>query len=86
MVERATSVILRLALSLTNSSEGKIVKVKGHRYRNNQLVIEVVSSFLYHGNDVVVSSTTKKPSTLRRTREEPDYLVHLESDADVGVL
>ena len=31
----------------------------------------------------VVSSITKTPSTLT---EEPDYLVHLESDADVGVL
>ena len=79
MVEGATSVVLRLALSLTNSSEGKIVKVKGHRYRNNQPVIEVVSSFLYRGRFVNHENTFD-------TTEEPDYLVLLESDADVGVL
>jgi len=36
------------AVAVTNNSgEGKIVKVKGHHYRNNQPVMEVVSSFLY---------------------------------------
>jgi fatty acid synthase subunit beta len=66
-------------VSVTNSSEGKIVKVKGHCYRNNQPVIEVVSSFLYRGRFVDYENTFD-------TTEEPDYLVHLESDADVGVL
>lgn len=68
-------------ISVTNSSEGKIVKVKGHCYRNDQPVIEVVSSFLYRGRFVDYENTFD-------TTEEPDYLVHLESDADasVGVL
>jgi fatty acid synthase subunit alpha len=39
-------------VSVTNSSEGKVVKVKGHCYRNNQPVIEVFSSFLYRGRFV----------------------------------
>ena len=60
-------------VSVTNSSEGKIVKVKGHCYRNNQPVIEVVSSFLYRGRFVDYENTFD-------TTEEPDYLVHLESD------
>ena len=68
-------------VSVINSGpgEGKIVKVKGHCYRNNQPVIEVVSSFLYRGRFVDYENTFD-------TTEEPDYLVHLESDADVGVL
>jgi len=68
-------------VSVTNSSEGKIVKVKGHCYRNNQPVIEVVSSFLYRGHFVDYENTFDTTAS-----EEPDYLVHLESDADVGVL
>jgi hypothetical protein len=36
-------------ISVTNSTEGKIVKVNGHCYRGNQSIIEVVSSFLYRG-------------------------------------
>jgi fatty acid synthase subunit alpha len=39
-------------VSVTNSSEGKDVKVKGHCYRNNLPVIEVVSSFLHRGRFV----------------------------------
>jgi fatty acid synthase subunit alpha, fungi type len=66
-------------VSVINSNEGKIVKVKGHCYRNDQPVIEVVSSFLYRGRFVDYENTFD-------TTEEPDYLVHLESDADVGVL
>ena len=68
-------------VSVTNSSEGKIVKVKGHCYRNNQPVIEVISSFLYHGRFVDYENTFDTTED-----SEPDYLVHLESDADVGVL
>ena len=66
-------------ISVTNSTEGKIVKVKGHCYRNNLPVIEVVSSFLYRGRFVDYENTFD-------TTEEPDYLVPLVSDADVGVL
>jgi fatty acid synthase subunit beta len=65
-------------VSVTNSSKGKIVKVEGHCYRNNQPVIEVVSSFLYRGRFFNYENTFDTT--------EPDYLVHLESDADVGVL
>ena len=54
-------------VSVTNSSKGKTVKVKGHCYRNNR------GRFIDYKNTF-------------DTTEEPDYLVHLESDADVGVL
>ena len=46
-------------VSVTNSSEGKIVKVKGQCYHNNQ---SFHLSFI-----AVVSSTTKTPSTLLRS-------------------
>jgi fatty acid synthase subunit alpha, fungi type len=49
-------------ISVTNSSEGKIVEVKVHRDR----FVDYENTF--------------------DTTEEPDYLVHLETDADVGVL
>jgi fatty acid synthase subunit alpha len=48
-------------------------------YCNNQLVIEVISSFLYRGRFVDYENTFD-------TTEEPNYLAHLESDADVWVL
>src|SRR5277367_487467 len=66
-------------VSVTNSTEGKIVKVKGYCYHGNQSIIEVVSSFLYRGHFVDYENTFD-------STEEPDYLVHLGSDADVGVL
>ena len=66
-------------VSVTNSNEGKNVKVKGHCYRNNQPVIEFVSSFLYRARFIDYENTFD-------TTEEPDYSLHLESDADVGVL
>ncbi|KAF9490473.1 fatty acid synthetase alpha subunit [Pleurotus eryngii] len=65
--------------SVTNSSEGKIVKVKGHVYRDSQPVIQVVSAFLYRGRFSDYENTFE-------TTEEPDYLVPLENDAHVGVL
>jgi fatty acid synthase subunit alpha len=68
-------------VSVTNSSEGKVVKVKGYCYCNDQPVIEVVSSFFYRGRFV----DSDYENTFDTT-EEPDYLVHLEGDADVGVL
>jgi fatty acid synthase subunit alpha len=66
-------------ISVINASEGKIVKVKGFVYRQGQRVIEVVSSFLYRGRFSDYENTFD-------TTEEPDYVVPLQSDADVGVL
>ena len=66
-------------ISIINASEGKIVKVKGFVYRQGQRVIEVVSSFLYRGRFSDYENTFD-------TTEEPDYIVPLQSDADVGVL
>lgn len=66
-------------VSVVNAPEGKIVKVKGYVYRGGQRVIEVVSSFLYRGRFIDYENTFE-------TTEEPDYLVPLETDADVGVL
>jgi len=66
-------------VSLINANEGKIVKVKGFVYRRSQRVIEVVSSFLYHGHFTDYETTFD-------TTEELDYVVPLETDADVGVL
>lgn len=65
--------------SVTNSNEGKIVKVKGHVYRDSEPVIQVVSAFLYRGRFTDYENTFE-------TTEEPDYLVPLENDAHVGVL
>src|SRR4051812_773262 len=66
-------------VSVVNAPEGKTVKVKGYVYRDSQRVIEVVSAFLYRGR------FTDYENTFEMT-EEPDYLVTLENDADVGVL
>ncbi|GLB40343.1 putative protein with domain of unknown function (DUF1729) [Lyophyllum shimeji] len=66
-------------VSVTNANEGKIVKVKGHVYRGDEQVIEVVSAFLYRGRFSDYENTFE-------IAEEPDYLVPLETDAAVGVL
>ncbi|KAF5382044.1 hypothetical protein D9615_004428 [Tricholomella constricta] len=66
-------------VSVTNANEGKIVKVKGHVYRGDEQVIQVVSAFLYRGRFVDYENTFE-------TTEEPDYNVPLETDAAVGVL
>ncbi|EKM78079.1 hypothetical protein AGABI1DRAFT_61049 [Agaricus bisporus var. burnettii JB137-S8] len=66
-------------VSVVNAPEGKTVTVKGHVYRDDQPVIEVVSSFLYRGRFTDYENTFE-------TTEEPDYLVPLETDAEVGVL
>jgi fatty acid synthase subunit beta len=66
-------------VSVTNTNEGKIVKVKGHVYRGGLAVVEVVSSFLYRGRFSDYENTFE-------TTEEPSYLVTLDTDADVGVL
>ena len=66
-------------ISVVNSNEGKVVKVKGYVRRLGQPVIEVVSSFLYRGRFVDYENTFE-------ITEEPDYLLPLETDAAVGVL
>ena len=47
-------------VSVTNSNEGKVVKVKGYCCRNNQAVIEVISSFLYRGRFVDYENTFER--------------------------
>jgi fatty acid synthase subunit beta len=66
-------------VSVTNTNEGKVVKVKGHIYHAGQPVVEVVSSFLYCGRFSDYQNTFEN-------MEEPDYNVNLETDAAVGVL
>ncbi|KAJ6624064.1 fatty acid synthase [Mycena sp. CBHHK59/15] len=66
-------------VSVTNTDAGKVVKVKGHVFRAGKPVIEVVSAFLYRGRFVDYENTFE-------TTEEPDYIVHIETDAAVGVL
>ncbi|KAL0065236.1 fatty acid synthase alpha subunit Lsd1 [Marasmius tenuissimus] len=66
-------------VSVVNSREGKIVKVKGHVYRDDLPVIEVVSAFLYRGSFTDFENTFE-------ISQEGDYIVSLATDADVGVL
>jgi fatty acid synthase subunit beta len=66
-------------VSVTNASEGKIVKVKGYVYRGSQPVIVVVSASLDHGRFADYENTFE-------ITEEPDYVVNLKIDADVGAL
>jgi fatty acid synthase subunit beta len=65
--------------SVTNTNEGKIVKVKGHVCRGSQQVIEVESAFLYRGRFSDYEITFE-------ITEEPDYLVEVVDDAAVGIL
>jgi fatty acid synthase subunit alpha, fungi type len=65
--------------SVINTDAGKVVKVKGYVYRAGADVIQVVSSFLYRGRFTDYQNTFE-------TTEEPDYMVDLEKDADVGVI
>ncbi|KAK7690523.1 hypothetical protein QCA50_005621 [Cerrena zonata] len=66
-------------VSVINTDAGKAVKVKGHIIRDNVPVLEVVSSFLYRGH------YTDFENTFELT-EEPDYIVDLSTDPEVGVL
>ncbi|KZT67951.1 hypothetical protein DAEQUDRAFT_367722 [Daedalea quercina L-15889] len=66
-------------VSVINSDAGKIVKVKGFVKRDGVPVIEVVSSFLYRGRYSDFENTFE-------VIEEPDYLVEVASEAEVGVL
>jgi len=63
-------------VSVTNTNEGKVVKVKGQVHREGKAVIEVVSAFLYRGRFVDYYNTF----------ETTDYMVDLSDDAAVGVL
>ncbi|KAG2076495.1 hypothetical protein BDR04DRAFT_694370 [Suillus decipiens] len=65
--------------SVKNTDAGKIVKVKGHVFRDGKPVIEVVSSFLYRGRFIDFENTFE-------TINEPDYVVEIANDADVGVM
>ncbi|KAI0350257.1 hypothetical protein OH77DRAFT_1499100 [Trametes cingulata] len=66
-------------VAVINSDAGKTVKVKGYVTRDNERVIEVVSSFLYRGRFSDYENTFE-------ILEEPDYLVELPTEASVGVL
>ncbi|KAI0368773.1 fatty acid synthase [Pilatotrama ljubarskyi] len=66
-------------IAVINSDAGKTVKVKGYVTRDNERVIEVVSSFLYRGRFSDYENTFE-------ILEEPDYLVELPTEASVGVL
>ena len=65
--------------SVRNTDAGKVVKVKGHVYREGTPVIEVDSAFLYRGRFTDFENTFE-------TIHEPDYVIELENDAAVGVL
>jgi len=65
--------------SVMNTDAGKVVNVKGHVYREDKPVIEVVSSFIYRGRFTDYENTFE-------TTKEPDYLIQLLDDAAVGVL
>ncbi|KAG8716660.1 3-oxoacyl-[acyl-carrier-protein] synthase [Ceratobasidium sp. 394] len=65
--------------SVTNSDSGKTVKVTGFVLRDGKPVIEVTSAFLYRGAFSDYQNTFE-------IVEEPEYVVDLASDVDVGVL
>ncbi|KAI0067274.1 fatty acid synthase [Artomyces pyxidatus] len=65
--------------AVVNSDAGKTVRVQGYVYCAGKAVMEVQSAFLYRGRFTDYENTFE-------TVEEPDYLVELSSDADVGVL
>ena len=77
-VTLATSVVLRLALSLW------LTPTKARLRKSRVTVIATIATIsrslksFHFSSIMVVLSTTKTPSTLLRP-EEPDYLVHLES-------
>ena len=64
---------------VTNSNEGKTVKVTGHIFCDDKPVIEVVLAFLYRG------CFSDYDNTFEAT-EEVDYIVESETNASVGVL
>lgn len=66
-------------VSVINSDSGKTVKVKGQVMRGGKPVIEVISSFLYRGRFTDFENTFE-------IIEEPDYIVEVKTESDVGVL
>ena len=66
-------------VAVINNDSGKVVRVKGEVLRDGVPVIEVVSSFLYRGRFTDFDNTFE-------IVEEPEYVVDLKTDADVGVL
>jgi fatty acid synthase subunit alpha len=65
--------------SVINGDSGKTVKVVGFVLRDDKPVIEVTSSFLYRG------AFTDYQNTFEIV-EEPEYIVKVDSDVNVGVL
>jgi fatty acid synthase subunit alpha len=65
--------------SVSNTDAGKAVKVQGFIIREGKRVIEVTSSFLYRGRFSDFNTTFE-------LTEEPEYLVEIATDVDVGVL
>ncbi|KAI0033531.1 fatty acid synthase [Vararia minispora EC-137] len=65
--------------AVVNGSAGKTVRVQGYVLCEGAPVMEVESAFLYRGRFTDFENTFE-------TIEEPDYIVKLSSDADVGVL
>jgi fatty acid synthase subunit alpha len=65
--------------SVTNGDAGKTVKVRGFVTRGGKRVVEVTSAFLYRGRFTDFDNTFEM-------NEEPDYVVQVASDAEVGVL
>ena len=65
--------------AVINNDNGKVVKVKGHVLRDDKAIIEIVSSFLYRGVYFDFENTFE-------SIDEPDYLVEMQNDTDVGVL
>lgn len=64
---------------VTNANKGKIIKVKGYVCCEGVKVIEVVSSFLYHGHFLNFENTFKM-------FEECDYIMPFTTNVDVGVM
>ncbi len=65
--------------SVLNTDAGKAVKVTGVVKRGDDAVIEVTSAFLYRGKFTDFHQTFE-------TKHEDDYLVYVETPADVAVL
>lgn len=65
--------------AVINSDAGKTVQVSGYVICEGKRVMAVSSSFLYRGKFTDYENTFE-------TIQEPDYLVELANDADVGVL
>ena len=65
--------------AVANNDSGKTVTVTGQVLRNREPVIEVRSSFLYHGRFSDYKNTFQ-------IIDEPDYVVELNDASAVGVL